>query len=472
MEMEMEMEKMEMEKLELEKLKKKERIKESKREYARKSREKAKLEGKMTKSDEKKEKLRVIKQTIAGGDTHIEKIKALKIDLEVLTEYCDHNKCNLNKVKQYIMEILQKNIKKDNEENKYDEIFTLEKFLLNTKSIYTAKSYLSHINSIKKILNINSNIQFINEIINKPSEICEKINKQYKENTMTYIAPIIFIIQKFDEIKIMVNNEIISIYKDKLNEYKQIYTYVKMNKNDGIMAWDQIVKLRTQIEDKYKYGIYHLLISLYTLIPPMRDDFGLVKIIINDNLLNTNDNFYVTDTHTFHFNQYKTIKKYKKLVFKVPKALHDIIIESLKLNPRQYLITQNINKSDKPYKNGKLTAIFPRIFKIDKNTHLNINDFRHAFETYIGQFGIDFKLEEKILINRIIGHDSNQRDFYIRDLIRSKPVFKKNYEKTEDIIQCISNKIGGFYISGDQIKPYQPIQTKKKLKLKLKLIAK
>ncbi len=455
-----------------EKLEKAERIKASKREYARKVREKAKLEGKMTKSDEKKERLRVIKQTLDGGCTHLDKLVSLNINLSVLTEYCDKNNCNLNKIKPHILEFLQKgqpsSIQPEPQSDKYDHIFTLETFLLHTKSPYTARNYLSHLNSIKQLLGSQSNQQFIDTLKNNPIDVCTQLNQQYHENVLSYIAPIIFLIRNFDDIKLFIGDEVLKIYVDKLSEYKQQFLYLKLIQTDGIMSWDQIVNLRTKIVPQYKYGFYHLLISLYTCIPPMRDDFGLVKIIANDTQLNNTDNFYVIDTNTFHFNHYKTHEKYKSFQFKAPHLLQDVILGSLKQNPRPYLITQNLNQSDQPYKDGKLATLFPKTFKIDHNTHLTINDFRHAFETYMGQFGIDFELEEKRWINQIIGHDSDQRDFYIRDQIRSKPLFKEKYDKSADITQRISDKIGGFYDIGDQITPYQPPPPIKKIKITIK----
>lgn len=61
-----------------------------------------------------------------------------------------------------------------------------------------------------------------------------------------------------------------------------------------------------------------------------------------------------------------------------------------------------------------------KIFKIDDNITLCFNDFRHAFETYIVQYGAEFSLDEKLVINAIMGHDFNQKDYYFRHQIRSK----------------------------------------------------
>lgn len=435
-----------------------ERIKESKRKSAQKIRANAKQGKTMTKSDFNKERTRVIKQTVSGGSTHLDKFMPLKIDLSVLSDYCVNHNININNIKPHIIDFLTggQNTQTDANDDKYDDIFTLEKFMGMVKSQYTAKNYLSHINSIKQLMGYSSNKQFIEYVKNKPENICDKLNQEYKENMMSYISPIMFVIRNFDEIKQFVGEEPLRVYTEKLAEYKQYYDYLKMNKTEGILSWDQIVDYRTKIDPKFRYGLSHLLISLYTCIPPMRDDFGLVKIISDDSQLNDMDNFYVINTNMLHFNHYKTVESYKSFKFKVPIVLRDVIIGSLKLNPRQYLITQNLNKSEKPYNNGKLTALISSTFKLDHNTNLTINDFRHAFETYMGQYGIDFELEEKRYINQIVGHDSNQRDFYIRDHIRSKPLFKEKPEKNTDIIQRISDKIGGFYDIGDKIVPHQP----------------
>jgi|UniRef100_A0A6C0BLX4 hypothetical protein len=448
------------------------RIRASKRDSARRAREKAKQEGRRIDSDEKKERLRVIKQTIAGGDTRLTTLTSLKIDLSVLSDYCNQNNCNLNKIKQSIIEFLRENHHMDThhapQTSIYDHILSLESFLTSTKSIYTAKSYLSHLNTIKHILNTPDNQQFITALNSDPKSVCDMLHESFKENIMAYLSAIIFIIRKFDEIKTVIGDDVLQFYVDALSQYKQQYLYLRSSQTEGNVPWDQIIDLKTKIDSQYRYGMYHLLISLYTCIPPMRDDFGCIRIITNDTQLNQTDNFYVIATDTFHFNHYKTVSKYKPFHFKTPEILRDIILGSLQLNPRPYLITQNLNRSDQPYKDGKLTALIPKLFKIDQYTHLSINDFRHAFETYMGQYGIDFDLNEKLMINQIIGHDSDQRDFYIRDQIRSKPLFKKNYDKSADIVQRISDKIGGFYDIGDQIVPYQLPPPIKKIKICIK----
>jgi hypothetical protein len=450
-----------------------EKIRESKRKYAQKARARAKQEGALTKSDKKRETLRIIKQTIAGGNTHIDKLMKNEITLSSLNEYCVQNNCDLRLVQPHILEFLQNtpiqsSTTTSSTIDPLDSIFTIETFSKTRKSPYTIKNYLSHLSVIKELLHVSSNTQFVDLLAREPDKISDIIHRQYQDNSIPYISAIIFLIRNFDTIKTLVPESTLKYYLDNMKDLRDEYADLKMIHPDGLLSWDQIVSLRTKISDSDRYGLYHLLISLYTCVPPLRDDYGLVKLVPSFKDTNKEDNFYVIDTNMFYFNHYKTVSKYKPFNFIVPRKLQEVILGSLKRNPRSYLITKNYNFSDVPYKDGKLTNIIPKIFKIDHNNGLTINDFRHSFETYIGEYNIDFSLAEKRQINRIMGHNSDQRDFYIRENIRSKPLFKQNINEQDDIVQRISDKIGGFYDIGDKLIFYRPPPPIQKIKITLK----
>lgn len=436
------------------------KIRQSKREYARKMRQTAKTSGILSSCDKNKETKRVITQTINGGNTHVDKLKTLDITFETLLDYCETNQCDLSKVQPHVLKYLETpdliddNIEQNN--TMFDNIFTLNSFIEATNSPITAKTYLSKFNSIKRIINTSSNSVLIDNITNQPELVCDQLHKTYHHTTTTYISAIIFVLSHFEHLKTLTSDKLINYYKDQVASLKSMYISEQLSKTDGVLPWDQIVTLRTKIAPKQRYGLYHLMMCLYTCIPPMRDDFGLVHIVEKTNQVNDKDNFYVMSTHSFHFNHYKTVDTYHSFTFIAPKILQDVINSSLMLHPRPYLITKNNNHSQEPYSDGILSGITKKIFEIDHNTHISFNDFRHAFETYIGQFGIDFTLEEKQKINTIIGHDSNQRDFYIRDQIRSEPLFKTDIDTKSDIVQRISDKIGGFYEIGMKVIPFRP----------------
>jgi hypothetical protein len=455
---------------------KQDKIRKSKREYARKMRLTAKTEGKLSPSDKNKETNRVIAQTIRGGNTHLDKLKLLEITLGKLYEYCEINHCDLLKIQPHILKYLESQEKNENStqtlDNTFDSIFTIDSFNKATKSPITAKTYLSKFNSIKKILDIYSNSKLIDYLINCPETACQKLHEKYHHTTITYISAIIFLLSHFEQIKTLTSDTLLNYYKEEVASLKTIYMPVQMEKTDGILSWDQITSLRTKIKPEHRYGLYHLMLCLYSCIPPMRDDFGLVHIIETPDQTNDKDNFYVLSTNTFYFNHYKTADHYHSFNFIVPSILQDVIKGSLEINPRPYLITKNNNLSQEPYNNGTLSGITKKLFEIDQNLNgtisLSFNDFRHAFETYMGQYGIDFTLEEKKMINKILGHDSNQRDYYIRDQIRSEPLFKTEIDKTNNTVQRISDKIGGFYDIGMKVVPHRPTPPPKKIKITVK----
>ena len=366
---------------------KQEKAKLAKRECAKRSRQLAKQKGELTPSDQKQEKLRLIKQTINGGNTHVNKLIKNNITLDTLTQFANQNSLNLDKVKPHIIEFLKSpDILNPSKNNQFDKIFTKEYFDNISKSTSTTKSYISHFNSIKTLLLTNSNDVLVDFIINKPDIICLKIHDKYKKSTTSYVSAIIWLIENVQIIKDVISENNKKYYTDQNKLFKQMYP--KTNKTEGKLSWDQIIELKTYIEPKHKYGLYHLLLSLYTCIPPMRDDFGCVIIVENerqmniinneqitqesnynenkhddiDQQINKTYNFYVKNNHTFHFNHYKTAKHYGPIKFKAPTYLQDVIYGSLEQDPRLYLVTKDHNLDQQTYIDGTLAGITKKLF--------------------------------------------------------------------------------------------------------------
>ena len=120
----------------------------------------------------------------------------------------------------------------------------------------------------------------------------------------------------------------------------------------GYVTWEDIIKKRQEIAS-YKYASKeHLILALYTYIPPLRQDFGFIKIlheiptqhdIGNYIVLSKNNNILV-------LNDYKTTKYFPQYRKHLPKPLIDIINKSIQIQPRLYLF---VISEGLPFKNKK-----------------------------------------------------------------------------------------------------------------------
>ena len=172
-----------------------------------------------------------------------------------------------------------------------------------------------------------------------------------------------------------------------LNIFRQlkesVVAYYKTNehnerKRDGFVHWDEIIKKRNELS-KSEYGSRrHLLLSVYSYIPPLRQDFNEVKIYKrlpkedkgNYIVMNTRQNKMV-------MNEDKTQVTYGRYEVVLPKELMKVIKASLEQMPREYLFTDlegkayNANSFTK-FSNNTLKELFD-------NQHLSVSLLRSSY---------------------------------------------------------------------------------------------
>lgn len=210
--------------------------------------------------------------------------------------------------------------------------------------------------------------------------------------------PEIFI--KWDEIHKQVRQPINAKYQSNKPTERQEEAYV---------SFDELERKRDSLEIG---SDARLLLSLYTLVPPLRSDYNLVAIYKNDkdikydNYLILNNNPYLVIT------KYKTAKTYKDIKIDLPKKLVKEIKESLKLKPREFIFVQ---KNGKPYeKSNTFNRWANRTLKslFDKK-NISLSTLRHIYITRR-----DLKLEEKSGLERnkiaqMMGHSVGTQQNYL-----------------------------------------------------------
>lgn len=147
----------------------------------------------------------------------------------------------------------------------------------------------------------------------------------------------------------------------------------------GAVPWITFTKKRDSLP---KGSMERLLLSMYSYLPPMRLDFGSVKIYReepNIDEIPDNANYIVltADNNYLGLQEYKTAKRYGKKVSDLPPELVQDIEDSLVRRPRDYLF---VGKNDQPFDKsntyGKwVSRHLEKIFK----KHMTVNTLRHMF---------------------------------------------------------------------------------------------
>ena len=120
---------------------------------------------------------------------------------------------------------------------------------------------------------------------------------------------------------------------------------------DNWMKWDDVLKVRDELAakfatiakakmvtpDMWESALAYLLVSLYTYIPPRRNqDYQELYVVKKwTDAMPKDKNYYDLATRTFVFNKYKTAKSngVEKIKIESDNPLHDVIVSFLKLQP-------------------------------------------------------------------------------------------------------------------------------------------
>lgn len=208
------------------------------------------------------------------------------------------------------------------------------------------------------------------------------------------------IFMKWDEIHKEVRQPINAKYQSNKPTERQEEAYV---------SFDELERKRDSL-DIGSDG--RLLLSLYTLVPPLRSDYNLVAIYKNDKDIKYNNYLILNKNPYLVITKYKTAKTYKDIKIDLPKKLVKEIKESLKLKPREFIFVQ---KNGKPYeKSNTFNRWANRTLKslFDKK-NISLSTLRHIYITRR-----DLKLEEKSGLERnkiahMMGHSVGTQQNYL-----------------------------------------------------------
>jgi hypothetical protein len=269
-------------------------------------------------------------------------------------------------------------------------------------------SKVTYTNALKKIAIMTN--QSLYHVIHHPQSLdLSSLKSQHTQKT--YLTAILALL-RYSNIK--ANN------KELFSQWYVIFKNVKFQVNKQLMSntpspqqklahvpWNDIINIR----DALPYGsIPHLLLSLYTMIPPRRQlDYMHVVIYKDKSYKASNDHNYIHLAHPsgayIQLSHYKTASVFKNWYKKLPLNLVKVIKASLKLFPRDVLF---LDKANEPFRSvQQFTRWTNRILKkVLDNKKASVNTLRHSFENFLRDS--DTPWAERKKIARDMGHSLDQ----------------------------------------------------------------
>src|SRR5205085_9765880 len=134
-----------------------------------------------------------------------------------------------------------------------------------------------------------------------------------------------------------------------------------------------------------------LLLSLLTLIPPMRDDWGSIHLGYSDT-----GNYYDATQHLIKLRDGKFSSQGREIAaLSLPEELYRLIDGSIQIYPRRWLFCKSYFELDQPM--GKMFSW------IKKNLGLTFDEVRESFTTYVLD-NQDILWKDKISLIRASDH--------------------------------------------------------------------
>lgn len=201
------------------------------------------------------------------------------------------------------------------------------------------------------------------------------INKTYSnEHKVSYssaynMSTLLRAACKINEVDLKLRQIVYDIYRDLREKSGDEQFENRMNKKQWSL--EELISIMRNINmTDYKSTMIKLLLAMYTINPPLRNDYYNVKI-------NGSNNTNYIDLKNKILNVYCTkSKKYQKVL--LCDELIDIINESLIVLPRNYLFTKK--NGDNFSSAASLSVSLLNLLKEFMNDkHFSFNTFRHAY---------------------------------------------------------------------------------------------
>jgi hypothetical protein len=272
---------------------------------------------------------------------------------------------------------------------------------------------------IEKVLKVKSEETI--KYLRQPNFVYDMI-KSYRNlgkplsNPWQYISPIVSLAKYSPEFKALIGDDNLKLYSEMASQGSKLDVEAKLQEADtgSVVDWQDLLKIARNIATTQPFSQAHLLSALYTQLPPLRDDYGKVKIYMTPpHPIPKDQNMYISSTKTIIINRHKTYKSRGTITIYIPdwsQSLDSLIKESISKMPRDYLITTDDNHSNDIYaREGKLEERIAKAFN-----GYTVNAIRHSGATYVYYHPELYPPSRVIDYARIMGHSLEMHIKYVR----------------------------------------------------------
>jgi len=257
----------------------------------------------------------------------------------------------------------------------FDDINRLRKFkkvqaYLESFPIYTRKNIL--VSLIVALRGSGMNKRVLNKYVKYFHELVAQINDNYKKHALSE-----------KDKKNWVTHEDIERIRNELEEKIAGLNFNKM------------------IRKEKDYIQQHLVLMLYTKLPPLRNNYVDMVVITKSpkGLPKSKEhNYIVLDRKKIVLNKYKTVKTYGQKISDVPDYIIGLVKRWMKYNPTRYLLINTTTNT--PMGTNGLTKYLNKIFKPKKVSTTMLRKFYLSHK-----YPVNFELErQKKKDANIMGH--------------------------------------------------------------------
>jgi len=211
-----------------------------------------------------------------------------------------------------------------------------------------------------------------------------------------------------DSFPTLLQEELTALYK-KQNEVDKKQ---KLTKAQALhyLPWKDIVEVQTTLAampNKTPAQQKHLLVvSLYTLTPPVRADYGDMKVFKNRAMKSkprTGNELIWVKRPSFVFREYKTSKSYGEVILPIPKTLVTIIEDYFTFLGAvpEFMMGEEMSANT-------LSGYVQDVFKQYTGKEVGVSLLRHSYRTFRG----DMSIEEKEVVARQMLHSASTGEQY------------------------------------------------------------
>ena len=348
-------------------------------------------------------------------------------NVDVLRKYIDLLRLEIKSSKLYISDAVKSYVNNkidklrneilNNNENKEENILVEDVRLgdidnnifndLKVKQI-TIKGYVSALNRLKKNDTLNKLF-----LIKDKEDIEKLVVKEFNKCPETYFKVIVNIIK----ISYPNNKEIYDFYLELMVKYKskrecnssKLTKKEKLNWVDLPIIIKKFEKLYNNKDQLKKKEIKDaVILGLYTLQPPRRNDYSSMKILYEgDDSIDKKYNYYDIKNKEFIFNVYKTDKTYKQQIIKIEDDRLIELLDILLKDKPEFLLNRS-------YDSKAFNKILTRLSKKHFNKTIGSSLYRKIYNTHNFSEIKDLAEKRKNIATKM-GHSIETQDiFYVK----------------------------------------------------------